>query len=121
MELVVARDNMRTALKRVKGNKGSPGIDGMTVNELPTYLKAAWTGIREQLLAGTYEPTAVLRKEIPKSGGGVRKLGSARRPAVAAPCERAPRRGRQGIGETWTRVRPLRRRLQRIRWVATSG
>jgi RNA-directed DNA polymerase len=75
MELVVERNNMWAALKRVKGNKGSPGIDGMTVEELSTYLKTAWPGIREQLLAGTYEPKAVLRREIPKSGGGVRKLG----------------------------------------------
>jgi RNA-directed DNA polymerase len=75
MQQVVERDNMRAALKRVKRNKGSPGIDGMTVEELSTYLKTAWPGIREQLLAGTYEPKAVLRREIPKSGGGVRKLG----------------------------------------------
>jgi RNA-directed DNA polymerase len=75
MEMVVERDNMWAALRRVKGNKGSPGIDGMTVEELSTHLKTAWPGIREQLLAGTYQPTAVLRREIPKSGGGVRKLG----------------------------------------------
>ena len=75
MEMVVERDNMWAALRRVKRNKGSPGIDGMTVDELSTYLKTAWPGIREQMLAGTYEPKAVLRREIPKSGGGVRKLG----------------------------------------------
>jgi RNA-directed DNA polymerase len=75
MEQVVERDNMRAALRRVKGNKGSPGIDGMTVDELSTYLKKAWPGIREQLLAGTYEPKPVLRREIPKNGGGMRMLG----------------------------------------------
>jgi RNA-directed DNA polymerase len=75
MEEVVGRDNMRAALRRVKKNKGSPGIDGMTVDELPRHLKTVWPDIRERLLAGTYEPKAVLRREIPKNGGGVRKLG----------------------------------------------
>ncbi len=75
MEQVVARDNMRAALKRVKQNKGSPGINGMTAKELSTYLRTAWPGLREQLLAGTYQPQPVLRREIPKSGGGMRKLG----------------------------------------------
>ena len=75
MEEVVGRDNMRAALRRVKGNKGSPGTDGMTVDDLSTHLKSAWPKIREQLLAGRYEPMTVLRREIPKSGGGMRKLG----------------------------------------------
>lgn len=75
MEEVVGRDNMRAALRRVKRNKGAPGIDGMSVDELSTYLKTAWPGIRERLLAGTYEPMEVLRREIPKGDGGVRKLG----------------------------------------------
>lgn len=75
LELVVARDNLFAALKRVRKNKGSPGIDGMTVDELPDYLRKHWVAIREQLRAGTYRPTAVKRQEIPKSGGGVRELG----------------------------------------------
>ena len=75
MEQIVARDNLRQALKRVKKNHGSPGIDGMTVEELPGYLAAHWTGIREQLLTGTYQPQPVRRCEIPKAGGGVRALG----------------------------------------------
>jgi RNA-directed DNA polymerase len=63
------------AYKRVKSNKGSAGIDGMTVGELPGYLKEHWPAIREQLLAGTYRPQPVKRVEIPKPDGGVRQLG----------------------------------------------
>jgi RNA-directed DNA polymerase len=75
MEEVCERDNCLQALKRVKSNKGSPGIDGMTVGELPGYLKEHWLAIREQLLAGTYKPQPVKRVEIPKPDGGVRQLG----------------------------------------------
>jgi RNA-directed DNA polymerase len=75
MERVVARENAEEALKRVRRNKGSPGIDGMTVEELEPYLRENWQTIREQLLAGSYRPSAVRRKQIPKSGGGVRELG----------------------------------------------
>ena len=75
MERVCERNNLRAALKRVRKNKGSAGIDGMTVDELPEYLKTHWLGLREQLLAGTYQPSAVRRQSIPKSGGGVRELG----------------------------------------------
>ena len=75
MEQVVARENAVEALKRVRRNKGSPGIDGMTVDELTPYLHENWRAIREQLLAGKYQPSAVKRELIPKSGGGVRQLG----------------------------------------------
>ena len=75
MEQVVERSNVKAALKRVKESKGSPGIDGMTVDELPQYLVEHWEEIRGQLLAGTYQPKPVKRQEIPKSGGGVRELG----------------------------------------------
>jgi RNA-directed DNA polymerase len=75
MERVVERSNLRAALKRVKGNKGSPGIDGMTVGELTSHLQGHWSAIREQLLAGTYQPQPVKRQTIPKSGGGMRELG----------------------------------------------
>jgi len=75
MEEVGERENRREALKRVRANKGSPGIDGMTVDELPEYLEQHWPAIREQLLSGTYEPKPVKRVEIPKPDGGVRKLG----------------------------------------------
>jgi RNA-directed DNA polymerase len=72
---VVERGNLLAALRRVKRNGGSPGIDGMTVEELPGYLREQWPQIREALLAGTYRPQPVKRVEIPKPGGGVRKLG----------------------------------------------
>jgi group II intron reverse transcriptase/maturase len=75
MELVVEHGNLKRALKRVKANKGSPGIDGMTVEELPVYLQANWERLRAQLLDGRYQPQAVRQQEIPKASGGVRKLG----------------------------------------------
>ncbi len=76
MEEVCERENLKEALRRVKGNKGSPGIDGMTVDELPGYLQQHWLEIREQLLNGTYQPQPVRRVEIEKpDGGGMRKLG----------------------------------------------
>jgi RNA-directed DNA polymerase len=75
MEAVVERGNLLKALRRVMTNKGGPGIDGMTVLELPDFLRKNWLLIREQLLKGTYRPKPVKRKETPKKGGGVRKLG----------------------------------------------
>ena len=75
MERVVSRPNMLAAHKRVRGNKGSPGIDGLTVKELPSWLKENWERVREELLAGTYQPTSVRRQMIPKPGGGERELG----------------------------------------------
>jgi group II intron reverse transcriptase/maturase len=75
MERVVGRANALAALRRVKQNKGSPGVDGMTVGELSPYLAAHWEVIREQLLTGTYQPQPVRRAEIPKPGGGTRQLG----------------------------------------------
>src|SRR5512138_2544285 len=75
MEEVCGRENCKQALKRVKANKGSPGVDGMTVHDLPEYLRQHWPTIREQLLSGTYKPQPVKRVEIPKPDGGVRKLG----------------------------------------------
>src|SRR5213075_3402678 len=75
MEEVCARENLKQALRRVRSNKGSPGIDGRTVDELPGDLKQQWPAIREQLLNGTYQPQAVRRVEIAKPDGGVRKLG----------------------------------------------
>jgi RNA-directed DNA polymerase len=75
MEEVCERENCKQALRQVKANKGSPGVDGMTVHELPAYLKQHWTTLREQLRSGTYKPQPVKRVEIPKPDGGVRKLG----------------------------------------------
>jgi RNA-directed DNA polymerase len=75
LELVVERSNVEAALRRVKKNKGSPGIDGMTVEDLPAYVAAHWSRIGEDLLAGRYRPQPVRRHAIPKKDGGVRELG----------------------------------------------
>src|SRR5471030_3267029 len=75
MEEICERANLKEALRQVRGNKGSAGVDRMTVDQLGDYLKQHWPAIREQLLNGTYEPKPVRRVEIPKSDGGVRKLG----------------------------------------------
>ena len=75
MEEVCDRENLKQALRRVRGNKGSAGVDGMTVEQLPAFLKEQWPAIREQLLCGTYQPQPVRRVEIPKPEGGSRKLG----------------------------------------------
>jgi group II intron reverse transcriptase/maturase len=75
MERVVEGGNLRRALKRVQQNKGSPGVDGRTVADLPVDLKRDWPVLREQLLTGRYQPSAVKRVEIPKPDGGVRRLG----------------------------------------------
>ena len=75
MEEVCERENCKQALARVKSNKGSPGVDGMRVEQLPGYLKEQWPAIREQMLSGTYRPQPVRRVEIPKPDGGVRELG----------------------------------------------
>ena len=75
MEEVCEWENCKQALQRVKANKGSAGVDGMTVQQLPDYLKQHGPEIREQLLTGNYEPKPVRRVEIPKPDGGMRKLG----------------------------------------------
>ena len=75
MAKVCERPNLQAALKRVRRNKGSPGIDGMTVDELPDHLREHWPRLREQLLAGTYQPAQVKEQLIPKASGGMRKLG----------------------------------------------
>jgi len=75
LELVVESSNVEASLRRVKKNKGSPGIDGMTVEQLPAHLAEHWSRIREDLLAGRYRPQPVRLHEIPKKDGGVRKLG----------------------------------------------
>jgi RNA-directed DNA polymerase len=75
MERVVEGGNLRRALKRVQQNEGSPGVDGLTVDDLPAYLREHWSTIRERLLMGRYQPSVVKRVEIPKPGGGVRMLG----------------------------------------------
>src|SRR3974390_1659501 len=75
MEDVCERANLKEALRQVRDNKGSAGVDRMTVDQLGDYLKQHWPAIRERLLNGTYEPKPVRGVEIPKPDGGVRKLG----------------------------------------------
>lgn len=72
---VLQRQNLKRALKRVRKNRGSPGIDGMTVEELGGWLREHWPAVREQLQSGRYQPQAVKRTAIPKKGGGQRQLG----------------------------------------------
>jgi RNA-directed DNA polymerase len=75
LERILSRENMLKAWKRVKANKGAPGIDNMSVEDLPEYARNKWDSIRESLLAGTYQPLPVRRVEIPKATGGTRPLG----------------------------------------------
>jgi RNA-directed DNA polymerase len=75
MEEVVEPANLKAALRRVRRNKGGPGIDGMTVEKLPRWLWANWQRLREELLSGRYRPQPVRRQNIPKPGGGERALG----------------------------------------------
>src|SRR5260370_31601852 len=74
MEEVCGRENCQQALRRVKANKGSPGIDGMKVAELPGYLKQHWPALQEQLMSGTYQPQPARQVEIKKPDRGGRKL-----------------------------------------------
>ena len=75
MEAVVERGNLLEALKRVKRNRGSAGVDGMTTEELAPHLQLHWPRLREELLSGRYQPQSVRRVAIPKDGGGIRELG----------------------------------------------
>ncbi len=75
MEEVCKRKNIEIAWKHVRKNRGSPGVDGMTIDEARDYLKEHWSTIRDQLLEGTYSPQPVKRVNIPKPDGGIRKLG----------------------------------------------
>jgi len=75
MEEVCDRENLQRAWKRVQGNQGSAGVDGMTIDAAKDYLREHWPSIRSLLLDGTYQPQPVKRVEIPKPDGGIRKLG----------------------------------------------
>ena len=75
IEEVCEKENLKEALRRVKANAGAAGIDGMSVKELPEFLRENWPRLKEQLCVGTYKPQPVRRVEIPKAGGGTRKLG----------------------------------------------
>ena len=75
LDCVLARNNLLRALRQVRRNKGAPGIDGMTVDDLPDFLKQHWPRIRQRLIDGTYRPKPVKRVDIPKPDGRTRKLG----------------------------------------------
>ncbi|MBI5675781.1 MAG: group II intron reverse transcriptase/maturase [Nitrospirae bacterium] len=75
VEYVVKRGNILNAWKQVRANKGSPGIDGITIEEFPEYAHENWKGIKQSLLEGEYRPSPVKRVEIPKDNGGTRPLG----------------------------------------------
>src|SRR3989442_212635 len=120
MEEVCDRENLKQALRRVRGNKGSAGVDGMTVEQLPVYLKTQWPAIRDQLLRGTYRPQPVRRVEIPKPDGGSASWASRRRSTASSSrrccrscnahgTRRSPRRA-TGSGRI---ARPIRRSPRR--------
>lgn len=75
LEKILSDENIRLAQKRVYSNKGAGGVDGVTTDELEEYMKENWSSIKEQIRNRTYKPQPVLRVEIPKANGGVRKLG----------------------------------------------
>ena len=75
LERILSRENMHRAWKRVKQNKGAAGVDKMSIDEMPEYLQEHWQRSRESLMEGRYQPSPVLRVEIPKPTGGVRLLG----------------------------------------------
>ncbi len=75
MEKVCERPNMESAWKRVRANKGGPGVDGLTIAQTAEYLREHWPMIRDQLVEGTYTPQPVKRRKLPKPAGGVRQLG----------------------------------------------
>ena len=75
MERVLAAENLRRAWKRVKANRGAPGIDGMHIEDFAQFARERWPSIRERLVDGNYRPQPVRRVLIPKPGGGERPLG----------------------------------------------
>lgn len=75
MEKILSRENMQQAYKKVKANKGAGGVDGIEIKDIDEYLKENWPDIRERIRKRKYKPQPVLRVEIPKPSGGMRKLG----------------------------------------------
>ena len=75
LEQILERENMKLAYERVRTNKGAPGTDGITVEELGNFLKVNWLRIKEEIISGKYKPSPVRRVEIPKPDGGIRLLG----------------------------------------------
>jgi len=75
LERILFKENMEMAWKRVRANKGAPGVDGVTIEQFPDYTRSLWKTIRDSLMAGSYRPLPVKRVEIPKDTGGTRPLG----------------------------------------------
>ena len=75
LERILSRDNVQQAWKRVKANKGAPGIDNMSIDDFPEFARTHWEGIRDSLFSDSYQPLPVKRVEIPKPTGGTRPLG----------------------------------------------
>jgi retron-type reverse transcriptase len=75
LETILSRPNLLKTLKRVEGNKGAPGIDGVSTEHLREHIREHWPAVKQQLLKGTYQPAPVRRVEIPKPNGGIRLLG----------------------------------------------
>jgi RNA-directed DNA polymerase len=83
-EQMLSAENLGQALRRVRANRGAPGVDGMTTEQLVPWLREHWVKVREALDAGTYQPSPVRRVVIPKPGGGERLLGVPTEPANCA-------------------------------------
>jgi RNA-directed DNA polymerase len=75
MEQVLDRDNMNRAWHRVRANKGAAGVDGITIDVFPEWMRVHWPEIQQDIQEGTYHPSPVRRVEIPKASSGVRLLG----------------------------------------------
>lgn len=75
VEYIVSKSCIAEAWKKVRSNKGAPGVDNISIEQFPEWGRPKWNGIKQQLLEGVYKPTPVLRVEIPKESGGVRRLG----------------------------------------------
>ena len=75
VEYIVSNASIAEAWKKVRSNKGSPGVDGISIEKFPKWGRPQWNDIKKQLLDGTYVPSPALRVEIPKESGGVRRLG----------------------------------------------
>jgi RNA-directed DNA polymerase len=75
LERILSSDNVQKAWKRVKANKGAPGVDNMSIDDFLEFAHAQWNSIRDSVLAGTYQPSPVKRVDIPKPTGGTRPLG----------------------------------------------
>jgi len=88
LERILSRDNMQKAWKRVKSNKGVPGVDNISIYEFPDFAREHWNAIRESLSYGSYKPLPVKQVEIPKQAGGTRRSGYSNRHRPVDPASR---------------------------------